>query len=107
LTSKPASSGFTQRWIRPTPTSALAVASASSIWSDEPAQLSSSTSSPFFSKKPRSSATGTGARQKPAWLQAKVSLRGCERATVASRAPEPTMAAAAPACSTLRREGGK
>ncbi len=60
FTSKPVSSGLSQRWMRPAPTSALPVASASSNWSEEPAQLSDSTSRPFCSKKPRSRATGIG-----------------------------------------------
>src|SRR5258708_353102 len=73
-------------------------ASASSNWSAEPPQFSSSTSRPLRSKKPRSSATGMGEWQKLAWLQAKVIFwRGCAPARPLNQAAEPSAPAAAPA----------
>jgi hypothetical protein len=111
FTSKPCSSGLIQRNAMPTPASDLPVAMASRSWSVEPAKLISSTCKPCLRKKPRLTATGTGAVQiAPAFHE---SLSGLRLSSAAARTPgRPNAAppsAAAPAvhavlCSQARRD---
>ncbi|KAG1252067.1 hypothetical protein G6F65_018079 [Rhizopus arrhizus] len=85
----------------PMPPSAWPVAIASSSWSVDPLKLMRSTFNPYFSKKPRSSATDTGDWQTAVWLHAILNVRGAESAA-STRAPSMPSGAANPATLAAR-----